>query len=131
MKKIVLIEDDESIRDSLLIILKRAGYEVSEYQNGNSLLNGDFERADLYLIDKQLSGVDGLDICKYIKSYEDMRDVPIIIISASPELEKYVKAAGADNFIEKPFSKKRLLELIEKYLSALGFFYLAARLSVV
>ena len=116
-KKIVVVEDDESIRDILKIMLERVGYEVINFQDGTKLMNGKTEKADLYLIDRQLSGVDGLDLCKHLKSQALTAEVPVIIFSATPGLENLAKNAGAVAFIEKPFSKKHLLHTIEKVLS--------------
>ncbi len=79
------------------------------------MLNGDMLYADLYLIDKQLSGVDGLELCRHLKSQPSTAHIPIVMLSASPRIEPIVRNAGADAFIEKPFSKKDLLSLIRRY----------------
>lgn len=114
-KKIVIVEDDASIVDSLRIILERAGYEVEYFYDGKNLLESDGLKTDLYLIDKQLSGIDGLDICKYLKSDPRTKHIPVIVLSASPGIENIVKAAGADAFIEKPFSSRNLVEVVRHY----------------
>lgn len=114
-KKIVIVEDDASIVDSLMIILERAGYEVVYFRDGKNLLERDGLETDIYLIDKQLSGIDGLDICKYLKSDPRTKHIPVIVLSASPGIEKIVKAAGADAFIEKPFTSKNLVEIVRRY----------------
>ncbi|HUQ65532.1 MAG TPA: response regulator [Flavitalea sp.] len=115
-KKIVVVEDDESISDILKIMLERAGYDITNFYDGTKLMNGVIEKADLYLIDRQLSGVDGIELCKHLKSHTLTAEIPVIILSATPGLENMVKNAGAMAFIEKPFSKNHLLQTIEKAL---------------
>jgi|SRR5687767_9166128 DNA-binding response OmpR family regulator len=116
-KKILVVEDDESIRDILKIMLTKAGFEVEDIKDGSNLLNGRASTADLYLIDRQLSGVDGLDLCRHLKGEPLTAKTPVIILSATPGIERLVDDAGASAFIEKPFSKKNLLETIESVIS--------------
>jgi DNA-binding response OmpR family regulator len=113
-KKVVVVEDDESIRDILQIILEREGYSTINCRDGYGIFNGTVEVADVYIIDRQLSGADGLEVCKYLKQHESTNNVPIIILSATPGIEHIAKSAGADAFIEKPFSKKHLIDTVEK-----------------
>jgi DNA-binding response OmpR family regulator len=115
-KSVLITEDDPGIIDALEIVFKRSGYRVFSYTNGNALLLNDFELPDIFLIDKQLSGVDGLDICRHLKSQAQTRNIPVIVFSASPHVHNHAIAAGADDFIEKPFSNKEVLELVEKFI---------------
>lgn len=117
MKKIIIVDDDEAILDSISMVLKRVGHELTLLTNGNSLMNGEIIVPDLFLIDKQLPGVDGLEICKHLKSQELTKGVPVVIISASPNIHTLAKEAGADDVIEKPYNKKTLMEIVEKYIS--------------
>ena len=84
--------------------------------NGEQLMENEFETPDLFLLDKQLPGVDGMEICRFLKTQDSTRDIPVIIVSASPNLDKQARAAGADGFIEKPFKMKLLLDLLKKYI---------------
>jgi CheY-like chemotaxis protein len=116
MKKIICADDDPGIQDVLPLICGRAGYEVTMYSNGEQLMENEFELPDIFLLDKQLSGADGMEICRFLKGQESTRHIPVIIVSASPNLDKQAKAAGADGFLEKPFHMKYLLELLKKHL---------------
>ena len=116
MKKILCADDDPSLQDVFPLIFERAGYKVTIVSNGKQLLENEFETPDLFLLDKQLSGVDGMEICRFLKAQDSTRDIPVIIVSASPNLNEQAKAAGADDFIEKPFQMKFLLELLRKYI---------------
>lgn len=114
MKKVVIIEDDAAILDVLGILFTRAGYETRCYPNGNFILKWEFDIPDLFIIDKQLSGVDGLDICKHLKQWPPTRHIPVIILSATPHIQLQIKDACADAFMEKPFSNQLLVQLAEK-----------------
>ena len=116
MNHIIIADDDASMRDIFELIFKRAGYTVTMYSGGDVLLANEFTPPDLFILDKQLSGIDGLDVCRFLKGQELTRTIPVIMISASPYVEKFAVEAGADAFIEKPFRTKELLALAEKYI---------------
>ena len=116
-KRIIITDDDPGVQDAFRLILERAGYEVEIFPNGGPLLAGDFQKPDLIILDRQLSGVDGLDICRHLKGQEETRDIPVIMLSASPHIDGMAKAAGADDFIEKPFRMRHLLDAIQKQLT--------------
>jgi CheY-like chemotaxis protein len=117
MKQIIIADDDPGIRDIFNIILKRAGYGVTVYSNGEVLLGRNYKLPDLFIVDKQLSGIDGLEVCHFLKTQESTKDIPVILISASPYVSRFAEDAGADDFIEKPFKTKALMDLIKKYLN--------------
>ena len=114
-KKIVIIDDDPGIQDVLQMIFRRAGYETYIFAHGAPIFENKYERPDVFLIDKQLSGENGLDICRHLKQAKGTHDIPVIMISASPEISALYKDAGADDYIEKPFASKDLLCLVSKY----------------
>jgi DNA-binding response OmpR family regulator len=116
MKRIIIAEDDPGIQDIVSLILGRAGYEVIIYHNGEPLLKNEFEIPDLFILDKQLSSVDGLDVCRFLKKQDSTKDIPVIMLSASPTIDKLAKIAGADDALEKPFRMHDLREMILKYL---------------
>src|SRR5688572_18699109 len=111
MKKVMIIEDDPAILDALGILFSRAGYEIHSCPNGNFIFKEEFTIPDLFIIDKQLSGIDGLDICKHLKQTASTKHIPVIILSASPHINTQIKQVGADAFLEKPFSNNKLLEV--------------------
>lgn len=114
-KKILVTDDDPGVQDIFRIILEKAGYDVVVHDNGNAILENNFESPNIFLLDKQLSGVDGLDICKYLKSKDETRHIPVIMISATPGLAPLAKNAGADDFLEKPFNLRDLLAIVARY----------------
>ena len=116
-KKVVVVEDDESITEIIQIILEREGYQTINCRDGYGIFEGTVEIPDVYMIDRQLSGSDGLEICKYLKQRSTTSNIPVIVLSASPGIENIAKSAGADAFIEKPFSKKNLVQTVENVIS--------------
>jgi DNA-binding response OmpR family regulator len=117
MKKIILIDDDDAILDAVSLVLTRAGYKVEMYHKADKLIDELFIEPDLFLIDKQLSGVDGLDLCRFLKNRSAVSTTPVIIFSASPMIRGAVFEAGADDFLEKPFQSKTLVNMVAKHLS--------------
>lgn len=112
-----MVEDDTSIQDTVRLILESAGYQVTIFANGNLILKEEYEFPDLFIIDRQLAGVDGLDICRYLKSKEATRHIPVIMLSANPMIIQLAKAAGADHAIEKPFRMKELKSAMERLIN--------------
>jgi DNA-binding NtrC family response regulator len=115
--KILVADDDSSIRDIFNIILVRAGYDIELKEDAKEIFRNNFKIPDLFLIDKLLSGVDGLEVCRYIKNNPDTCDIPVVMVSASPDIGVSAIKAGADDFIEKPFDLAHLLKVIERNIS--------------
>jgi DNA-binding response OmpR family regulator len=115
-KVIYIVEDDDSIQDMLKIILERQGYEIKLYSLGKPVIKDNAPSPDMFLLDKQLPDIDGLDVCRTIKENKNTKKIPVVMISASPQIEELSKNAGADSFIEKPFAIKTLLNIVENFL---------------
>ncbi len=117
MKKNILItDDDEGVQDIFKLIFERAGYEVQVYGEAISILENKYICPDLFIIDRQLRGQDGLTVCKFLKSQDLTRHIPVIIVSATSGIEKLAEEAGASDFIEKPFQIQDLLAIVEKWI---------------
>jgi DNA-binding response OmpR family regulator len=112
-KRILIADDDPGIRDVLAIIFKNSDYIADIKASGEDILRNDFEVPDLFLIDKQLSGTCGLDICRHLKASKRTSHIPVVIMSALPGVGKPAQEAGADCFLAKPFDIKGLLKLID------------------
>ena len=116
-RKILVVDDDPVVRDVFKIIFEKEGYEVDMKEDGSDLLKNNFRRPDLFLIDKLLSGVNGLDICRHLKSQKSTQHIPVVMISASPGIAIQSQQAGADDYVEKPFELEHLLRVIQRNLS--------------
>lgn len=116
MKRILVCEDEDAIRDFVVINLTRAGYEVTEATNGEEALqkydecNGDF---DVAILDIMMPGIDGLQVCKELRNMNS--GIGIIMLSArTQEMDKVTGLMlGADDYITKPFSPSELTARVD------------------
>ncbi|TMD77696.1 MAG: response regulator [Chloroflexi bacterium] len=116
-KKILVVDDEPDILEFLQVILEEEGYLVATTEKGEyveKLHAGGLP--DLILLDVLLSGKDGREIVKQLKSQEETKSIPIIMFSAHPSAEKTAREAGADDFVAKPFHIDFLLGVVAKYL---------------
>ena len=111
-EKILVIEDDPDILNALNIALGSVGFDVDVMLSGKHIFLNQFSVPDLFLIDKRLPDVDGLEICRYLKSKPNYKDIPIIVISASPKVRRKALESGASHFIEKPFLMQQLVSTV-------------------
>ena len=116
-KKIMIADDDPGIVDAVEMMLEFEGYEVLSTLNGVAVLELKDAFPDLFLLDIWMSGQDGRDICRELKKREETRDIPVILISASTDLARSAREAGADDFLEKPFSMDDLMGKIDQHLN--------------
>lgn len=115
-KRIVLADDDPGILDAIGMILEMEGYEVNTTLNGNTILSPEAGLPDIYILDIWMSGSDGRELCKKLKSDEKTKAIPVILISASNDLQRSAEGAGADDFLSKPFEIDALLTKIKNCL---------------
>jgi len=115
IKKILIADDDPGVLDALGIMLEFEGYEVQCSPNCAALLDMETGFPDLLLLDIWMSGTDGRDVCRYLKQKESTCKIPIVLISASKDIENSAREAGADDFLAKPFEMDCLLQKIAKY----------------
>ncbi len=114
--RVLIIEDERDLTDTLVYNLRREGYDtlvVHEGQEG--LRKAQTLLPDLILLDIMLPGLSGTDICRELRAGERTRDIPIIILSAKAEETDQVVgfSLGADDYVTKPFSVKVLLQRIK------------------
>ncbi|MBI4067654.1 response regulator [Candidatus Gottesmanbacteria bacterium] len=117
-KHILIIDDDLEILEVIKIVLEEKGYEVTTLSDGNSLTQKlQLNIPDLILLDIWMSGIDGPEIAKSLKSDEKTKKIPIIMISANNEGARLAKEVQAEEFLAKPFDIDDLLNIVNKYLS--------------
>ncbi len=117
LKKIIIAEDDPDILEILKMITEKAGYKVETTTDGKSLLKKRDYWPNLIIMDRRLPGIDGLDICRYLRTCQATKLIPIIMISATPDLASRAQNAGANDFLEKPFNITDLLAMITKHIN--------------
>ncbi len=116
MAKIVLIEDDNALRDIIAFNLKKNSHTVFDTENANdALIYMEEVIPDVIIADLMLPGLKGEDFVKIVKSKAKTTSIPIIIISAKDGEDKVVELlkSGADDYLTKPFSIKILLSKID------------------
>jgi DNA-binding response OmpR family regulator len=116
-KKILVVDDDEDIREILMYVLESEGYEVSGLDNGRSVIDTVQKiQPDIVLLDVQLGDGDGRDICRELKQQPATRAIPVIIISANHGWASlHEKKCNADDFLAKPFDLTELVDHVKRF----------------
>lgn len=118
MKKILIVDDDEGILEALQELFSALGYSATVSPDGDALLNlKSTNLPDLIILDVLLSGKDGRELCKYLKSNKETKKIPIIMFSAHPTAQSSVFDYGADDFVAKPFEMDELMRRVERFLN--------------
>ncbi len=115
-KRILIADDNPAILDALKIMLEEDGYDVKITEDGKVAQNIKEPFPDLLLLDIWISGVDGRDICKYLKDGNATKHIPVILVSATKDIARIAKDSGADDFISKPFQMEHLLAVVSKHI---------------
>ena len=118
-KNILVVEDDLDIRELISFNLQNEGHQVFEAKDGEAGIDKAREKLpDLILLDLMLPGIQGLDVCRIIKSDQETKETPIIMVTALGQEEDIVKGleTGADDYITKPFSIKVLIARVNAVL---------------
>jgi two-component system alkaline phosphatase synthesis response regulator PhoP len=117
--RIVLIEDEEDIAALIKLQAEMSGYKIIHEIDGlNGLRAVEREKPDIVILDIMLPGQNGLDVCRKLKSNPDLKDIPVIMISAKSEEIDVILGLelGADDYVAKPFSPKVLFSRIKAVL---------------
>ena len=108
---VLVVEDERDILNLISYNLRKAGFSVSGVTSGEEALNSMIkEIPDLVVLDLMLPGIDGIEVCKTMRTEEKLREVPVIMLTAKSEETDIVTGleVGADDYITKPFSPKVL-----------------------
>lgn len=115
MKKVLVVEDEDAIREFIVINLERSGYFVTQAASGEEALDlyENEKNYDIAVLDVMLPEIDGFAVCKKIR--EDNKSIGIIILTAkSQEMDKVSGfMTGADDYITKPFSPSELIARVD------------------
>lgn len=122
MKKILIIEDDRNLLNELREFLERNGYQVESVDNFLIASQIALEmRPDLVILDINLPGISGFDICKEIK---EKSNIPVLMLTSRVWIEDEIKGLeiGADEYLAKPVDTRRLILRMEKLLDLFDHF---------
>ena len=115
MKKVLVLEDESSIRSFIVINLRRAGYDVIEAETGEEALERLKENPDtkVALLDIMLPGIDGFEVCRRIRATNTKIGI-IMLTARSQEMDKVSGLMlGADDYVTKPFSPSELVARVD------------------
>lgn len=116
MKKVLIAEDEASIREFIVINLKRSGYDVVEAENGEEAINK-YEKEngniDVAVLDIMMPLKDGLEVCKYLRAKSSKIGI-IMLTAKTQEMDKVTGLlVGADDYVTKPFSPSELMARVD------------------
>ena len=117
-KIILVIDDDEDFQTILKVTLNQSGFQVRSLMDGElaQTLN-EVPFPDIILLDIDLPYANGVEVGKKLKSNASTRDIPVIMVSANPFVDELCKEAGANDYVQKPFTLKTLMEKVNESLS--------------
>ena len=121
--KVLIVDDEEDIRELVELYMSREGYEVRSCDTGEQALNlAQAYLPDLIVLDLMLPGMNGLDVCRQLKSDTQTQRIPIIMLTAKGEEADIVSGLelGADDYVTKPFSGKVLVARTRRLLKRLS-----------
>ncbi len=116
MKKILVVDDDDDVLETIQLILEIGGYDVEPLNDAQVIFEriAEFE-PDLILLDVVLGKIDGRVICSQIKSHLDTKNIPVLMMSGLYDLKEIKDMDCApDDFMSKPFKMDILLDKIER-----------------
>lgn len=123
-RKILVIEDDKDIRDTIVYVLEEEGYEVIASEDAKILKRVNEFCPDLILLDNWLtdwkSDANGQQLCKALKSDPATSHIPVILISAVSNIKEIAAAGDADGYIRKPFDLTELIDIAKKFVGVEG-----------
>jgi DNA-binding response OmpR family regulator len=116
--RILIVDDDLAILEAVGFALEDAGHEIKLISKSLDGIVAQVELAapDVIILDMLLSGTDGRNICRLLKSNPSTAPIPVIMMSAHPTAAQSAAEAGADDFLPKPFDIDELLTKVESHL---------------
>jgi CheY-like chemotaxis protein len=123
MAKILIAEDERDIRDLVAFTLRFAGHEVVAAANGEEAVQlAPSANPDLILMDVRMPRMTGYDACRVMKSNPDLKDIPVVFLSAKGQESEIQTGleAGAEEYLLKPFAPDQLTERVKAILAKFG-----------
>jgi two-component system response regulator MtrA len=118
--RVLVVEDDLAIRNLLWIMLDQRRYRVSTVADGRAALEVAGTGFDLVLLDLGLPGLNGLEVCRQLRARPETARLPIVMLTGrdDPRGVRDGLAAGADDFLTKPFNLVQLMATVERVLDS-------------
>ncbi len=115
-QKITIVDDDENLQAILKLMLTTEEYELDHHTDISRLIPFREPFPNVLLLDGQVGSSNGLDICRQLKADSLTAHIPVIMISGRNDLASLAQEAGADAWLEKPFSIEALKDLVRQHL---------------
>jgi DNA-binding response OmpR family regulator len=117
-KSVCVLEDDEGIRDVIILLLQEENYHVTGFASIEDFnLNAKNLKPDLFLLDVMLPDGSGIDICSGLKMADSTKNIPVLMMSAHAKIGEINKTCNAQGFISKPFDIYDLLKRVDYQLN--------------
>ena len=114
-KRVLLADDDVGIVEAVKLMLEDEGYSVETVLSSAEIKKLGADLPSVLVLDIWMSGEDGREICKYLKSQETTKRLPVILFSANKDIQRIAREVGADDFLPKPFDIDDLLKKVERF----------------
>lgn len=116
--RILVVDDEETLREGLKTYLEFEGYSVTAFASGEEVLQSDLSDVDLILLDIMMGGMSGMELARILAQDVKTSDIPIIFLTAKDSEEDMVTGLnlGADDYIVKPYSIRNVIARIEAVL---------------
>ena len=111
-----IAEVNKDLQQDLSNALRRNGFDVQVFDSGYPIVSMMDNWPDVFLIDIELPGINGLEVCKWLKSHEGSRHIPVIFLSGDPYLKILAASAHADDYIEMPVTFEKMIHKIKECL---------------
>jgi len=118
-KKILVVDDEERVREMLGFRLRLFGYQVLEATNGEEALEvAAREKPDLVLLDIMMPGMDGFQVCSRLKRNDETKNIPVVILTAKADAKDVTRAvnSGASDYVVKPYDPMVLQQKVARNL---------------
>jgi two-component system KDP operon response regulator KdpE len=111
VRRILVVDDEPQIRRILRAVLTTKGYDVADAECGEDALDLIYsEKYDLILLDINMPGITGIEVCRQVRTNSD---IPIVIMSAGEESRRRALDAGANDYLKKPFSVSQIFSCVQ------------------
>ncbi|MBI3981259.1 response regulator [Candidatus Microgenomates bacterium] len=116
-KTVMVVEDDRDISEVLKILLEENNFKVETVFDGHDVEKISVsKKPDLILLDLWMQGMNGIEIAARLRKNSKTEKIPIVLVSASSDVQKKATEAGVNDFLAKPFEIEELLEKVNKYI---------------
>jgi CheY-like chemotaxis protein len=119
--RILIVEDDQELRDLLQIVLREEGFEVESCENGQLAMDRlregkkNHDLPSMVILDLNMPVLDGWEVAARLDADPELKDIPVIVSSASKEQGEKAKKLHADAYLVKPFTTDEILGIVELF----------------